>query len=87
MAGEHDRVVTTIVGGIRLNSYLPTRTFELVVHGLDITTAAGLPSSPPDAALRRCRPRGVAGDLHRARPGLLLAMTGRAQLPGDLWAL
>jgi len=31
-----DYVTTTIAGGMRLDEYLRTRTFELVVHGLDI---------------------------------------------------
>ena len=29
---------------MRLSTYLPTRTFELVVHGYDIAAAAGLPT-------------------------------------------
>ena len=28
--------------GIRLRTYLPTRTFELAVHGLDIARATGI---------------------------------------------
>jgi uncharacterized protein (TIGR03083 family) len=88
LTGERDRVITTIVGGIRLSNYLPTRTFELVVHGLDITKAAGLPTSPPDAALRRCIDLAASLAIRTGRgPALLLAMTGRAQLPGDFWGL
>ncbi len=34
-------VVSTIVGGMRVRNYLPTRTFELVVHSFDIARAAG----------------------------------------------
>ena len=40
---EDDPVISTIFGGMRLSDYLPTRTFELVVHGLDIARAAQLP--------------------------------------------
>ena len=35
---------------MRLSDYLPTRTFELVVHGLDIARAAQLPE--PDYSSR-----------------------------------
>ncbi|MEV8338369.1 maleylpyruvate isomerase N-terminal domain-containing protein [Leucobacter sp. NPDC077196] len=34
-----DPIVGTIVGGMRLSAYLRTRTFELIVHGLDICEA------------------------------------------------
>jgi uncharacterized protein (TIGR03083 family) len=46
-----DPVITTVAGGMRLSDYLPTRTFELVVHGLDIAAATGGPWSPPPDAL------------------------------------
>lgn len=32
--------MTTAAGGMRLGTWLPTRTFELVVHSLDLATAA-----------------------------------------------
>ena len=35
-------LLTTIAGGMRLDEYLRTRTFELVVHGLDIGAASGV---------------------------------------------
>lgn len=78
-----DVLIGTIAGGIRLSSYLPTRTFELVVHGLDLSSAAGLPADPPDVALRRSL--GLASSLAvRAGdgPALLVTLTGRASLPG-----
>ena len=37
-------LITTAAGGMRLRTYLPTRTLELVVHGLDIATAVDLPA-------------------------------------------
>jgi hypothetical protein len=46
-----DPVITTLVGGMRLSDYLPTRLFELVVHGLDIAAAVNSPWSPPEEAL------------------------------------
>ena len=36
---DPEQLVTTYAGGMRLRDYLPTRSFELVVHGLDIATA------------------------------------------------
>jgi hypothetical protein len=51
VAAASDPVITTIAGGMRLSDYLPTRTFELVVHGLDIAAAVGASWSPPDEAL------------------------------------
>ena len=40
-------LVTTIAGGMRLADYLPTRTFELVVHTLDLARALGQPLDVP----------------------------------------
>ena len=71
-----------VAGGIRLSAYLPTRVFELVVHGLDICRAVGREDAPPLAAQRLAL--GLAGDLAAARglgPELLLALTGRSALP------
>ena len=46
-----DDLLTTIAGGMRLAAYLPTRTFELAVHGADIAAATGLPVTFPPAVL------------------------------------
>src|SRR5262249_14294040 len=43
--------LTTIAGGMRLDEYLRTRTFELVVHGLDIQRACGVDPTSPKTAL------------------------------------
>lgn len=75
-------LLTTIVGGMRLADYLPTRVFELVVHTCDLARALGLPADPPYAAAQQALAiigglaagDGVAGDL-------LLALTGRSSLP------
>ena len=50
-AVDGDPVITTAAGGMRLSDYLPTRTFELVVHGLDIATATAVDWAPPPDAL------------------------------------
>lgn len=49
-AARPDSLVGTPVGGIRLSDYLPTRTFELVVHGCDLAEATGRHLDVPDAA-------------------------------------
>jgi uncharacterized protein (TIGR03083 family) len=77
-----DPVITTLGGGMRLSDYLPTRTFELAVHGLDLAAAAGVPAGLPPAVLRAAadlaaRIAVVLGD----GPLLLRALTGRAALP------
>ncbi len=77
-----DAFVATIAGGMRLIDYLPTRTFELVVHTADLAAALDAPSDPPaeaaDSALH------LAAQLareHGAAVDVLLALTGRRPLP------
>lgn len=76
-----DALVTTAGGGMRLDRWLPTRTFELLVHGLDLAAAAGVPFEPPvdalaESAALAARLAAVTGD-GRA---VLLALTGRGAL-------
>jgi len=75
-------LVTTVAGGMRLADYLPTRTFELTVHTLDLAAALGVPARVPATAaaqaLRIVADLAVADGL--AGP-LLLAATGRTGLP------
>lgn len=75
-------LVTTLAGGMRLTDYVPTRTFELVVHTLDLATALGLPADPPVAPAAQALHlvADLAADDGRAGP-LLLAATGRTGLP------
>ena len=81
-ATDPDLVVHTIVGGMRVAAYLPTRTFELCVHGLDITAATGIPVDLPPAAVEEAAALGAVAAAHRGLgPDLLLAMTGRRGLP------
>lgn len=75
-------LVTTIVGGMRLCDYLPTRTFELVVHTTDLARALDLPLDLPataatqalDVVARLAVAEGLAGPL-------LLSSTGRPGFP------
>ncbi|MFC5729406.1 MULTISPECIES: maleylpyruvate isomerase N-terminal domain-containing protein [Nocardioides] len=71
-------LVTTLVGGMRLSDYLPTRTFELAVHVTDLAVVLGVPTVVPTAtaeqALAIVCDLAVAG---RVAGPLLLAATGR----------
>jgi uncharacterized protein (TIGR03083 family) len=81
-------LLTTIVGGMRLGDYLPTRTFELAVHTADLATAIGEPVDLPLTAAAQALQ--VVSDLAlldgHAGP-LLLAATGRAGLPAGFSVL
>ena len=78
-------LLTTIVGGMRLADYVPTRTFELVVHGADLCRALDLPTAAPTTAARQALhlvtelalERGLAGEL-------LLVATGRPGPTGSV---
>lgn len=83
LADAQDRLIQVIGGlGIRLYSYLPTRTFELAVHCLDIAAATDLPLALPvdvldEATTLAARIALAVGD----GPTVLTALTGRTQLP------
>jgi uncharacterized protein (TIGR03083 family) len=81
-ATDPDLVVHTIVGGMRVAAYLPTRTFELCVHGLDIAAATGVPLTLPARAVEEAAALAAVSAAQRGLgPDLLLAMTGRRGLP------
>jgi uncharacterized protein (TIGR03083 family) len=75
-------LLTTIAGGMRINDYLPTRVFELVVHTADLAVALGVAAEPPPGpaalALGLVSELAITGG-HAAK--LLLAATGRSGLP------
>jgi uncharacterized protein (TIGR03083 family) len=80
--------VTTIVGGMRLRDYLPTRTFELAVHTADLATALGEPPAVPAAPAAQAL--SIVADLAPSRGlagPLLLAATGRQGPPGGFSVL
>jgi uncharacterized protein (TIGR03083 family) len=87
-AQDGTELVMTIVGGMRLGDYLPTRTFELAVHTADLATALGVPADvPPTAAVQALH---VVADLAVAdglAGPLLLAATGRPGLPAGFSVL
>lgn len=82
------QLIATPVGGIRVDVYLPTRTFELVVHTLDLARAIAVPFEPPASSLAASLE--LAADL-AARRGrgaeALLALTGRGPLPAGYTVL
>jgi uncharacterized protein (TIGR03083 family) len=80
---DGSELLTTIAGGMRLADYLPTRTFELVVHTCDLARALDEPMDPPASAAAQAL--GIVTELAvddgLAGP-LLLAATGRAMPSG-----
>ena len=77
-AEDLDRPIVTIAGGMRIRDYLPTRTFELVVHGLDIARAVALETDPPADPLRTTVDLAVGAAVTGGNAAaLLLALTGR----------
>jgi uncharacterized protein (TIGR03083 family) len=83
LAVAGDPLVAVLGGaGIRLHTYLPTRTFELAVHSLDIARAVGISLVLPSDALAEAMV--LAGGIAVAAgqgETVLLALTGRTALP------
>lgn len=81
---EPTYVLTTIAGGMSLEEYLRTRTFELVVHGLDIERACGVALDCGQDALVDSTTLAAEVAVQAGRgPELLLALTGRARFADD----
>jgi uncharacterized protein (TIGR03083 family) len=83
LVGIDDRLIQVIGGrGIRLYTYLRTRTFELAVHGLDIAGAVGIPFTLPADVLDEAM---VLASRIAAATGqgeaVLMSLTGRRALP------
>ncbi|WP_430790004.1 maleylpyruvate isomerase N-terminal domain-containing protein [Actinoplanes sp. G11-F43] len=77
-----DDVVATPAGGMRVRDWLPTRTFELVVHASDVAAAAGLPiefdpETLAESAALAARVAALTGGGLTA----LRSLTGRGPLP------
>jgi uncharacterized protein (TIGR03083 family) len=83
LSAAGDPLIAVIGGlGIRLSNYLPTRTFELAVHGLDIARAVGISYAPPAEVLEEATvlaARIATAEGHGS--SVLLALTGREALP------
>ncbi len=77
-----NRIVSIGGMGIRLGDYLRTRVFELVVHTIDLSRATGIAHTLPGAAVTDAVQLAAAVAVQRgAAEDLLLALTGRADLP------
>jgi hypothetical protein len=75
-------LLTTIAGGMRLEDYLPTRTFELAVHTSDLARALAAPLDVPATAAAQALELVTELAVSEGRAGeLLLAATGRTGLP------
>jgi uncharacterized protein (TIGR03083 family) len=79
-------LINTAAGGMRLENYLPTRSFELVVHSLDIAAAVSDIDGPEfnDQLLSEvARVAATTAVLLGRGIEMMLALTGRATLrPG-----
>ena len=79
-----DNPLIEVIGGlgIRLHTYLPTRVFELAVHGMDIASALDIPFRPPEAVLAEALDVATRTAIATGRgESVLLALTGRSTLP------
>ncbi|MET1022324.1 MAG: maleylpyruvate isomerase N-terminal domain-containing protein [Arthrobacter sp.] len=81
-----EATVATPAGAMTLIDYLPTRTFELAVHTLDLARALGLPppASLAPAVAASLELAGAIGSRLPSAGELLLLLTGRSGLPGNL---
>ena len=87
-AARDEDLIETIGGGMRVDAYLPTRTFELVVHGYDIAAAARRPVHFPLPVVEEMAALAARTAVHRGHgPLLLKALTGRAGLPDGFGAI
>ena len=83
-----DFILKSPFGGIRLIDYLPTRTFELIIHTMDLAKAIGVASDPPESGMEATIE--IMGQLALYRghaSDLILSATGRGQLPAGFSVL
>lgn len=87
-AAPDDAFVASVAGGMRLADYLPTRTFELVVHTADLAAALDIVTRPPAVAVESALHLAaqLVGELG-AEVDVLLALTGRRPLPPNFTVL
>ena len=79
-----DNPLIEVIGGlgIRLHTYLPTRVFELAVHGMDIARALDTPFRLPEAVLAEALDVATQTAIATGHgESVLLALTGRSTLP------
>lgn len=78
-----EAAVGSPIGTMTLSDYLPSRTAELTIHGLDIARALNLDFVPPTEALLETLAFVATISHTRKQQGVavLLALTGRGDLP------
>jgi uncharacterized protein (TIGR03083 family) len=83
LVGRGDDLIAVLGGaGMRLSAYLPTRIFELTVHGFDIADATGLEFTPAPEAMANATTLGAGIAVAMGHGEVVLrALTGRAALP------
>lgn len=84
-----DTPVASPAGPMTLAGYLPTRTFELTVHSLDLTRALGVavPAVLGPAVTASCELAGAVAGRRPNAPDLLLLLTNREKFPPGLTIL
>ena len=83
MASIVSQILDQITALEGLRDYLPTRIFELVVHGLDIAAVVPVPWTPPPAALAEAVAVATEVAVRRGEGTILLRLiTGRE--PGGI---
>jgi len=82
-------LLATPAGAMTLGGYLPTRTFELAVHSLDLARALDIvpPPALAPAVAASCRLAGALGARRRHAADILLLLTGRSPLPAGVSVL
>ncbi len=74
--------VHELIGGMRVGAWLPTRTFELAVHSLDIAAATAVPAEPPAVVVADAAALAARIAVATEQGSLVLrALTGRGVLP------
>lgn len=78
-----DRLVGIGERGIPLSEYLRTRTFELVIHSMDIAKATGLAHNIPEGIVAEVADLSARVAVRKGfGEDILFALTGRRPLPG-----
>jgi hypothetical protein len=81
VGGLGDPRCATPFGVMLLSEYLPSRTFELVVHTCDLAAAIDHPADIPEGAGRSALRLAAGLAAHRSPSDVLRALTGRTTLP------
>lgn len=85
---DADATIMMVAGGMRAGDYVRTRTFELVVHGIDVAKTLGAEPLVPEAALRESLAIAAGLAMQSGKGSSVLAgLTGRGGLTEDFAVL